>query len=115
MKLVFAFAAALSAPALHAAAPNPTGCFVHAFAREQFRPPMTTYTGPRHEPVFMKDASSVIVGPNARLVGYAGGRYRKESIDIGPDTHVPDLAELGFDRRVDAFKLLCGDGDPERL
>ena len=100
MKRVCVFvAAALSASAPQAAAPNATGCWVHAFARE---------------PVFMNGASSVIVGPNARLVAYAGGRYRKESLDVGPDTRVRDLAAFGFDGRVDAFKVVCDDGDWRR-
>ena len=91
-----------------------SGCFVHAFAREQFGPPVTTYTGPRHERLFMRDASSVIVGPGARLLGYAGNRYRKESLDLPPDSRVPDLGAIGFDRRVDSFKVVCVDGDPQR-
>lgn len=84
-----------------------SGCFVHAFAREQFRPPVTTYTGPRHEPLFMEGTSSLIVGPGARLLGFARERYRKQSLDLGPDARVPDIAALGFDRRVDSFKVAC--------
>ena len=90
-----------------------SGCYVHAFAGEEYRPPMTTYTGPTHEPVFMPEASSLAVGPRAWLLGY-GGRYRNERLDLPPRTRVPDLAAIGFDRRVDSFKVVCGDGDAER-
>lgn len=110
---ILAVLAALVMPHL-ADAQASSGCFVHAFSREQFRPPVTTYTGPRHEPLFMRDAGSIIVGPGARLLGYAANRYRNESLDVPPDAHVPDLGALGFDRRVDSFKVVCGDGDPER-
>jgi hypothetical protein len=110
---ILAVLAALVMPHL-AAAEATSGCFVHAFAREQFRPPVTTYTGPRHEPVFMRDASSIIVGPGARLLGYSAHGYRNESLDVPPDAHVPDLGVLGFDRRVDSFKVVCGDGDAQR-
>ena len=104
-----------AAPSLAAgAAPRADGCFVDAFAGEQFHPPITTYTGPRHEQLFMRHAGSVIVGPHARLLGYAGDGYRKETLDVPPRAHIPDLAEIGFDRRVDSFKVVCSDGDPAR-
>ena len=62
----------------------------------------------------MCEASSVIVGPGARLLGYAANRYRNESLDVPPDARVPDLGAIGFDRRVDSFKVVCGDRDPQR-
>jgi hypothetical protein len=111
---IASFVALLAAPALHAAKPEGDGCFVNAFAGEQFHPPMTTYTGPRHERLFMRHAGSLIVGPHARLLGYAGNRYRKETLDVPPGAHVADLAGTGFDRRVDSFKVVCGDGDRAR-
>lgn len=85
-----------------------------AFAQAQYGPPMTTYTGPTHEPMLMPQASSLIVGPGARLRGYAGNRYRKETLDFAPGASVPDLATIGFDRQVDSFKVVCGDGDAVR-
>lgn len=84
-----------------------SGCWVHAFAGERFTPPVTTYTGPTHEPFFMKEAASLIVGPDARLEGFAGGGYRKETLDLGPGTLVQDLRAIDFDRRVDSFKVVC--------
>lgn len=83
------------------------GCFVHAFARTQFRPPATTYTGPRHEPIFLRDAGSLVVGPGARLEGYAGDGYRKRALDLPPGARVADLPALGFDQRVDSFRVVC--------
>ena len=87
---------------------------MHAFANAQFRPPVTTYTGPTHEPVFMKEARSLIVGSGARLEGFANARYRKQTLDLPPGARVPDLEALEFDRRVDAFKVICADPRPGR-
>lgn len=95
---------------LAAGAAADDGCWVHAFERTQFRPPVTTYTGPSHEPLFIKQAESLIVGPRARLVGYAAGRYAEQTVALGAGTRLPDLAAIGFHKRMDSFQLLCTDG-----
>ncbi len=76
------------------------GCWVHAFAGEDpYRAPATSYTGPTHEHFFLKDATSLMVGPGARL--------ETPRLVLGPGARVPDLAALGADVRGEPFQLLC--------
>lgn len=85
------------------------GCWVHAFGREQFRPPVTTYTGPSQQRVFIKQARSLIVGPGARLVGYRRGEYQAQAqtLEIGPGERIAELASIDFHRRVQSFEVVC--------
>jgi hypothetical protein len=50
----------------------------------------------------MKSASSVALGPAARLEGFADRDYGKETLVLGPGSRVPELG-----RRVSSFKLTC--------
>jgi hypothetical protein len=100
----------LFAPLWSSAASPTNGCWVHAFAQVNYRAPMTTYIGPRHERAFF-DAGSLIVGPNARVEGFDGNGYRKETLDLGPGVRVPDLSAINFQRRVDSFQVLCTSTD----
>ena len=83
------------------------GCWVHAFARTEYRPPVTTYTGPTHERFFLEGAGSLRVGPGARLEGYGGPGYKEKTLVLAPNVDIPDLAAAGFHRRVDAFQIAC--------
>ena len=100
---------ALAPCASPSAASDPAGCWVHAFQRTQYRPPVTTYTGPSHEPLFLKHARSLIVGPKARLLGYAEQRYDERTLELGPGARLPDLQAIAFHRRVDSFQVACTD------
>ena len=88
-------------------AASESACYVHAFAGENYRAPMTTYTGPTHERFFMKDAKSLIVGPGARLVGYAGTQDAKQVLELPSDATIPDLAKIDFHSRVASFQVVC--------
>lgn len=88
-------------------------CYVHAFAREQFRSPVTTYTGPTQEPAFWQQARSLMVGPQAHLIGYADRGYKEQTLALPPGMHVADLAAIDFHARVRSFKVICGDSDPQ--
>jgi sporulation protein YlmC with PRC-barrel domain len=83
------------------------GCWVNAFGRTQFRPPMTTFTGPTHERISLAGMESLVVGPGARLVGYAGPRFERRTVELAPEARVPDLDAAGFERRTDAFQVVC--------
>jgi sporulation protein YlmC with PRC-barrel domain len=83
------------------------GCWVNAFARKQYRPPMTTFTGPTHERISLAEAESLVVGPGARLVGYAGPGFERRTVVLSPEARVPDLDAAGFERRTDAFQVVC--------
>lgn len=83
----------------------PQGCWVHAFAGEEpYRPPLTTYTGPTYEPVFMRNARSLMVGPGARL--------ETRRVVLGPGARVGDLAALGLDPGGEPFQLRCEGSGP---
>ena len=71
---------------------------------------MTTYTGPSHEPQFMKEARSIIVGPRARVVAYSAVRYEKQALELDAGTRIANLNAIDFHRRVGAFQVLCTDG-----
>ena len=94
------------------------GCWVDAYAEAQYRPPLTTYTGPGADPVFTQQTRSVVVGPQARLVAYSSDPARKKRWGLPPGARVPDLKEAGLPPDVDALELVCVSGDaalePER-
>jgi hypothetical protein len=66
-----------------------------------------TYTGPSYELRLPDEAGSLALGPAARLEGFAGSALKEETLTLGPGTRVPDLRRLAFERRVNAFKLVC--------
>ena len=104
------------------------GCWVALFAGENFKPPSARLTGrtfiesfesgvtvrePDLEHVggqsFMNEVRSLVVGPHARLVGYAEPRFRKESVTFESGRHVADLSRFRFQERVRSVKVFCGD------
>lgn len=83
------------------------GCWAQAYAERGYRGATTTYTGPTYEARFMQPAGSLALGPHALFEGFADDDYRRETVRLGPDSRIPDLARLAFERRVSSFKLDC--------
>src|SRR5690606_35819096 len=91
-----------------------SGCWVNAYAETQYRPPLTTYTGPSADPVFTRRPQSVVVGPQARLVAYSKAHFDNKSWVLPPGAHVPDLGAVGLPPEVDSFELVCVSSDAAR-
>ena len=121
-------ACGLAAPAL-AIDPSPSyldpkygeGCWVRFFEDENFERPLarigrSTYInslaapgliGEMQIPEFFQRASSLVVGPEARLVAYAEPGFRKEVLNFEAGREVPDLQAIGFPERVASLKIDC--------
>ncbi len=91
---------------------NAWGCWVNAYGRTQYRPPVTTYTGPSHEPRLIRGAKSLVVGAEARLRGYPGEGEGVPSLVLPGGTRIPDLDEIDFHRKVRFFDILCVSNGP---
>ncbi|HEX6318111.1 MAG TPA: hypothetical protein VFZ84_04490 [Burkholderiales bacterium] len=100
------------------------GCWVGFFSEPGFERPMGRLAGALYinsiagpgligtlnEEQFFRQARSVVVGPEARLVAYAEPGFRKEVFSLEPQREVQDLRELGFPGRVASLKILCERG-----
>lgn len=101
------------------------GCWVLFFAGREFEPPAARLKGPafieRFEdgpvvipelervggPVFLRSVQSVIIGPRARLVGFAKTRFTERALVLEPGQQVADLIDIGFHERVESLQLEC--------
>ena len=121
-------ACGLAAPAL-AIDTNPSyldpeygeGCWVRFFEDANFERPLgrigrSTYInslaapgliGEMQIPEFFRRASSLVVGPEARLIAYGEPGFRKEVLNFEARREVPDLQAVGFPERVASLKIDC--------
>jgi hypothetical protein len=53
---------------------------------------------------------SLIVGPHARLTGYAEPLFRILILELPPGTRVADLSALGFHGKVRSLRMECDAG-----
>jgi hypothetical protein len=104
------------------------GCWVSFFENRDFRPPAVQLTGrtfvesfePNAQAVvepplqkaggaeFLQRVQSIVVGPHARLVGFAEAQYSGgRTLELGPGRRVPDVSRLDFHQRVDSLKVFC--------
>lgn len=124
-----AAAAALVAAPAAAIDPSPSyldpqageGCWVRFFDGKDFAQPLgrlgpTVYInslkspgliGNMDIPEFFARASSLVVGPEARLVAYAEPAFRKEIFTLEPDHKAADLEAMRFHERVASLKIVC--------
>ncbi|HEX5767606.1 MAG TPA: hypothetical protein VFX94_05160 [Burkholderiales bacterium] len=137
MRLALTVAASLLAAALLAACHRaPTrdvfippyaekGCWAQFYEQAQFGAPVLQVDGPTFveaipgsivmvpnldkippQPLF-ENARSLVVGPNARLVGYAETLFRGTPTVLDPGTKVPDAASVGYPQRFLSLTLEC--------
>jgi hypothetical protein len=112
-----------------AADPNPPqldpmygeGCWVQFFNEPGFEQPLgrlagalyvASLAGPgligqMNEEQFFRRVRSLVVGSEARLIGYAEPGFQKELFALEPESQVSDVRELGFPREVASLKILC--------
>jgi hypothetical protein len=101
------------------------GCWAQFYELADFGAPMRQVEGPIYveaipgsivlvpgleqippRPVF-EEARSLIVGPNARLVGYSETLFRGTPTVLDPGTKLADAATLGYPRRFASLTLEC--------
>ncbi|HEX6268322.1 MAG TPA: hypothetical protein VFZ81_15665 [Burkholderiales bacterium] len=99
------------------------GCWVRFFDSENFERPRGRLDGGLYinsianpgligrmdEKQFLQRSSSLIVGPEAKLIAYAEPGFSKEILTFEPRREVKDLRALGFPERVASLKILCVD------
>jgi hypothetical protein len=56
---------------------------------------------------FFRRIDSLIVGPNAKLIAYAGQWFSAAEITFLPNARVADLDVLNFSDRIESVKLRC--------
>jgi hypothetical protein len=101
------------------------GCWARLYEQPQFAGAMRQLEGPVFiesigaRPVIVPDAEhrppqplfsqigSLVVGPHARLVGYAAPLFREPRLQIPPGAQVPDVSAIGFYDRVESLTLAC--------
>ena len=104
------------------------GCWARFYADAGFGVPMREVEGPMQvealgaSAVVLPDSASagvrprftevrsLVLGPHARIVGYAQPLFREPSVMIDRGTSVADLATLDFHKRVTSFEMLCEAG-----
>lgn len=132
-QLLSLFAAStLALPAAAADAPflppytGEQGCWVSIFDDKNFRGDAARLAGPTYIEKFKTDSrvvepdlrsvggqdffrriDSVIVGPNARMIAYAGQWFSAAEITFLPNARVPDLDVLNFSNRIESVKVQC--------
>jgi hypothetical protein len=101
------------------------GCWAQFYEQADFGPPMRQVEGPMFveaipgsiilvpdlerispQPLFEK-ARSLIVGPNAMLVGYSETLFRGAATVLDPGTRVQDSAAIGYPGRFVSLTLQC--------
>jgi hypothetical protein len=102
------------------------GCWVSIFDGKNFRGESARIAGPDYierfvtkpgtvEPDlrnvggqdFFRRIDSLIVGPHARLIAYAGQWFSGAEITFLPNARVPDLDVLNFSNRIESVKVRC--------
>ena len=102
------------------------GCWVSIFDAKNFRGDAARLTGPTFvekfetagkivEPDlrnvggqdFFRRIDSMIVGPNARVIAYAGQWFSAAEITFLPNARVADLDVLNFSDRIESLKVQC--------
>lgn len=58
------------------------------------------------QPLF-SEVRSVVVGPHARLVGYAAPLFQRRDLELAPGARLPDVTQVAFYERVQSFRLEC--------
>ena len=58
------------------------------------------------QPLFT-EIRSLVVGPNARITGYAEPLFRTPTLELSPGARVADLPAAGFYERVRSFAMQC--------
>ena len=56
---------------------------------------------------FFQRIDSLIVGPHAKLIAYAGQWFDAAEITFLPNARVSDLRKLNFANRIESVKLVC--------
>lgn len=56
---------------------------------------------------FVRRIDSIIVGPHARAIAYAGQWFSAAEITFRPNARVPDLDVLNFSNRIESLKVQC--------
>lgn len=101
------------------------GCWAQFYEQADFGAPMRQVEGPMFveaipgsivlvpdlerippQPLFER-ARSLIVGPNAKLVGYAETLFRGTPTVVDPGTKLPDAAAVGYPQRFLSLTLEC--------
>jgi hypothetical protein len=101
------------------------GCWAQFYEQADFGAPMYQAEGPMYveaipgsiilvpdlerippQPLFEK-ARSLIVGPNAKVVGYTETLFRGTPTVLDPGTRVPDTASVGYPQRFLSLTLEC--------
>lgn len=78
--------------------------FVEALDSTTVVVPQIQSTSP--QPLF-SEVASVVVGPHARLVGYAAPLFRLQDLELAPGAALPDVSQVAFYERVRSFTLEC--------
>jgi hypothetical protein len=128
LPLAFVLLTALPAWAVDAYLPPHTGsqgCWVSIFGEDGYRGPRAqltgrTYaenfrTGPVVDPdlrdvggqSFFRAIDSMVVGPNARVIAYAGGNFSGIELVLRPGTTIADLDIVNFGDRIESLKVQC--------
>jgi hypothetical protein len=101
------------------------GCWAQFYGQSDFGAPMLQVEGPTFveaipgsivlvpnlekippQPLF-ENARSLIVGPNAKLVGYTETLFRGTATVVDPGTKVPNAGSLGYPQRFGSLTLEC--------
>jgi hypothetical protein len=101
------------------------GCWAQFFEQADFGPPMRQVEGPAYveaipgsiielpqleqippRPLF-GNVRSLMVGPNAKLVGYTETLFRGTATVVDPGARVPDAAAVGYPGRFSSLTLEC--------
>jgi hypothetical protein len=101
------------------------GCWARFYAQADFAGPMRQLEGPAFvesigatpvlvagieqtapQPLFWQ-VRSLVVGPHARIVGYAETLFRAPSMELPPGMRIADAAAIGFYDRVQSFSMQC--------
>ena len=102
------------------------GCWASIFDGVDFRGEAARLTGPTFVEKFQSESKvvepdlrnvggqdffrridSLIVGPNAKLVAYAGQWFSAAEITFLPNARVADLGTINFRNRIESVKLQC--------
>jgi hypothetical protein len=103
------------APIAHASAPEPTGCFVEVFEKEDFTGPRDFINGPakhwhlRELPFranWHRRIRSLRVGPAATVLLWAKEGFEGDPLKFGPDRNHPRLPP-GFGGTIASLQIEC--------
>ena len=101
------------------------GCWVAVFQGSNYRPPTARMSGPTFlenfmtGPVltpdleavggqeFLTRIDSLIVGPHAVFLVYAGENFSGETQEFGPGQRVSDLSAMDFSAKAKSAKVRC--------